>query len=117
MANRVIHFEIGGSDLDGAANFFEQVFGWTSEPYGQFGRALSADVTAPVTGHLAAIPDVPTPYVMVYVEVEDIPATLARIAEVGGEAVVGPLPMPEGGQFAWFKDPSGNMLGLLQKDS
>ena len=117
MTNRVVHFEIGGSGLDGAANFFEQVFGWTSAPYGQFGRSLSAETATAVTGHLAAIPDVPTPYVMVYIEVESISETLEAIAEAGGEAVVGPLPMPDGGQFAWFKDISGNMLGLLQNEA
>ena len=32
---------------------------------------------------------------------------------LGGEAVIGPLPTPDGRQFAWVKDPEGTLFGVF----
>jgi predicted enzyme related to lactoylglutathione lyase len=48
-----------------------------------------------------------------YVYVEDVDATLARIAQQGGAVVREPY--PEGDLWvATFRDPSGNVLGVWQ---
>lgn len=50
-----------------------------------------------------------------YIEVEDINEQLEKIVTAGGQKVIGPYPLPDGRQFAWFKDLEGNMVGLLTK--
>lgn len=117
MVAPVIQFEIGGRGLAEAAAFYERVFGWTSTPHNEFGRAVETGAAQAVTGLLTDIPDVPEPYVMIYIQVDDIAQTLEAIHEAGGQSVLGPLPTPDGRQFAWFKDPAGNRLGLLTPSS
>lgn len=111
MPNPVVHFEIGGRDTARAAAFFAEVFEWGSAPYGPYGRML--EIGAGVRGHLTALGHEPHAYVTVYIEVADVGAHLARIVAAGGEALVGPLPLPDGRAFAWFKDLDGNLLGLF----
>jgi hypothetical protein len=36
-----------------------------------------------------------------------------RLRALGGAPVVGPVPLPDGRAFAWFKDPDGTVLGLI----
>jgi predicted enzyme related to lactoylglutathione lyase len=65
------------------------------------------------SGMLNALGHPPHTYVMVYVQVDDIEAALARVAQAGGTKLVGPVPLPDGRRFAWFADPAGNTIGLL----
>jgi uncharacterized protein len=51
---------------------------------------------------------------MFYVEVDDISAYLKRAESLGGKTIVPPVPIPTG-TFAWFADPDGNNVGLLQR--
>lgn len=93
-------------------SFYEGVFGWRVHPNtpgpgywffesGAVGGGF--DASAPPGGGL-----------MLYLEVEDIDATLALIAEYGGVLVRGKEPIGEAdpGSDARFTDPSGNHMGL-----
>jgi uncharacterized protein len=48
-----------------------------------------------------------------YVQVDDVPATLARVRAAGGKVLREPDPAILGGQFAVFADPLGGVLGVL----
>jgi uncharacterized protein len=111
MPNPVVHFEIGGRDTARAAAFFEAAFGWGSTPSSPYNRTL--EIGGGFSGHLTALGHEPHSYVTVYIEVDDVAAHLVRIEAAGGQKVIGPLPLPDGRKFAWFKDVDGNMLGLF----
>jgi predicted enzyme related to lactoylglutathione lyase len=49
--------------------------------------------------------------VTVYVEVDDLPAYLAKAEALGGKTLVPPVELPIG-SFAWMADPDGNIIGL-----
>jgi uncharacterized protein len=49
-----------------------------------------------------------------YVEVEDLPATIARIEAAGGKIVVPITEIAGTVSFAQFADPDGNVVGLLE---
>ena len=49
--------------------------------------------------------------VLVYVNTDDIAGSLARVAALGGQ-VDGPPVEVAGMQWAFFRDPSGNRVGL-----
>ncbi|HVU94778.1 MAG TPA: hypothetical protein VHE34_06115 [Puia sp.] len=38
-----------------------------------------------------------------------------QIEGAGGKRVIGPVPLPDGKKFAWFRDPGGNTVGLITK--
>ena len=52
----------------------------------------------------------------IYVEVEDIQASLDWASELGGETIVPVTSIPGMVTFAQFKDPEGNIVGLVSSD-
>ena len=55
----------------------------------------------------------PPNYVMVYVSVDDIQASLDKAASLGAQTLVPPTEIPDGrGSIAVFQDPQGNVIGL-----
>jgi hypothetical protein len=111
MPNPVVHFDIGCPDLAQSKAFFESVFDWQTEAYGPFSFKLNTGERQGISGMTTSLGHEPKQYVMVYIEVDDVSATLAAIERHGGEIVIPETGAPNG-KFAWFKDPSGNMLGL-----
>ena len=66
-----------------------------------------------IDGHITALGHEPHNYVTVYVQVDDIPAYLAKAAGLGGKKIVGPIDIPTG-RFAWMSDPEGTLIGLFK---
>ena len=107
----VVHFEIGCRNVAKTSEFYAKLFDWQIKP-----DTMSANIAASgkgIAGHITSLGHDPQNYVTVYVEVEDIKATLAKVQEIGGKKIVGPIKIPTG-QFAWFSDLDGNLVGLLQ---
>ena len=75
MASPVVHWEIGGRDIDTLA------------------------------------------YLTIYVAVDDLEVTLAKVKELGGTPVVPPTPIPGVGAFALLQDPEGNTIGIIRPDA
>jgi len=112
MGKPVVHFEIGCPDKDKSRAFYEDVFGWTSEPYGPLSYRLNTGSDRGIQGLTTALGHEPHNYVMFYIEVDDIPAHLAEITAHGGKVIVPETPVPGSGRLAWCHDPSGNLFGL-----
>jgi len=106
--NRVVHFEIGGTNTDRSADFYRSMFGWAISD----GPMRSID-GAGLTGHLNALGHEPLNYTVVYVGVDDIDASLRKAGELGARTLVGPIAIPAG-RFAWLSDPTGTTIGLWQ---
>jgi predicted enzyme related to lactoylglutathione lyase len=51
---------------------------------------------------------------MVYIATDDIKESLAKVEKLGGIVLSQPMPIPDVGLFAYFKDPTGNTLALLE---
>jgi uncharacterized protein len=58
-------------------------------------------------------PDGREPGWLAYVQVDDVPATLARVRAAGGTVLREPDPAILGGQLAVFADPLGGVIGVL----
>lgn len=112
--NPVVHFEIGCKDLEGTTTFYTRLFGWaaTSVP---FAALLNTNSDKGVQGHITALGHEPHQYITFYIEVDEIPPVLEKIEAAGGKKILGPFPLPDGKQFAWFSDPGGNTVGLVTK--
>ena len=118
MGAPVVRFEIGCKDKPKVTAFYEEAFGWTMTPSGTpSGPATEVDTgfEKGVHGAITALGHEPHQYVMVYIEVADADKACETIAALGGSIRIGPIDIPDGkGRFAWFSDPEGNMLGLIQ---
>jgi predicted enzyme related to lactoylglutathione lyase len=118
MAGRVVHYEIPIDEADRAGAFYHDVFGlqvtqWGSQPYWPVSAGEKAG--SGTDGALAPRKDVPEG-VLVYISVDDIDATLARVKEAGGTPLTGRMPIPTMGWSAKFRDSEGNQVGLFQED-
>lgn len=104
------HFDIFGPDEAGLHAFYGQVLGWQVDPKGP-GYAL---VTPPAGEARGSIAERDTPGVVLGVVVEDLPATLDRVRELGGMVTMEPV---DNGWVtkATVTDPAGNELSLIQK--
>jgi predicted enzyme related to lactoylglutathione lyase len=69
--------------------------------------------TGGIAGHITALGHEPHNFVTVYVEVDDIPAYLAKAEQLGGKKIVGPIEIPTG-SFAWMADVEGTVIGLFK---
>lgn len=114
MAHPVVHFEIGCKDLATTTEFYTSLFGWSPTPI-PYASLLQTNSTEGIQGHITALGHEPHNYVTVYIQVEDINGSLEKIEQAGGKKLVGPVPLPDGRQFAWFSDPEGNMVALITK--
>jgi predicted enzyme related to lactoylglutathione lyase len=54
------------------------------------------------------------PMVTFYVEVDDVEAALARAEALGGVTVLPRHPVPDGPAIGLFRDPQGNIIGLVE---
>ncbi len=112
MKRKVVHFEIGCSDLDQTSKFYETVFGWKLMKHGNAAFINSGEEA--LSGHLNKLgPDDPPNYVTVYIETDALQADLKAVESNGGEVFVQPIILPDGRTFAWFKDVAGNLIGLI----
>ncbi|XZE52566.1 VOC family protein [Planctomycetaceae bacterium SH139] len=117
MGRPVVHFDIGCPDAQRSRAFYEATFGWTSEEYGPLSFKLNTGSQDGIHGFTTALGHEPHNYVMLYIEVEDIPRQVALIESNGGSIVVPETQVPGSGHFAWCRDPHGNLFGLWKPQS
>ena len=107
----IVHVEIPAKDRKTAAEFYEKLFGWGMNhmdemDYTVFDAGNTGGGLIPLTEQ-TKVDDV-----RVYVASENIEADLKEVVALGGEVVMPKTEIPENGHFAFFKDPTGNVLAL-----
>jgi predicted enzyme related to lactoylglutathione lyase len=111
MPAPIVFFDIAGPDLEKQRGFYATVFGWDVSADGRF--------TAPATSPLAGLLRVEAaagfqPERVIYLGVDDIVATLAKIGANGGGVVFPRMVVPGVVILALFTDPAGNRMGLIE---
>jgi predicted enzyme related to lactoylglutathione lyase len=113
MPHPIIHVEFSAKDLKKSAAFYEELFGWPTRltsagDYAVFEAQGVAGGFNPVTD------DNPAGRVVVYVQTDDLAASLKQVEDLGGKLLLDKTEMPGTGWIAIFEDPAGNAVGLLQ---
>jgi predicted enzyme related to lactoylglutathione lyase len=98
-------------DADAATAFYSGLFGWRIEPIPEAGGYRSIKNGDAANGGVFPMEGVPPAWIP-YFGHEDLDAVLARLDELGGRVVTGPVPVP-GGKFAILADPQGATFGVL----
>ena len=116
MSGEIVHIEIpGGADTAQARAFWSALFGWQFQevpiPSAEYSLArINEDQGVAVS---SIEPD--KRGIRPYFEVDDIDASIIRIAELRGE-VYEKMSIPGSGWFALCRDPHGNQFGLWHSD-
>lgn len=114
MSHPIVHVEISASDLKEAADFYSTVFGWEMNEYPEMNYITFETGYGP-GGGLNPVTDIsPAGKILVYIDTDDLDATLAAIEGRGGKVLSPKLEIPTIGWMATFSDPTGNVLALLQ---
>lgn len=112
MAGRPVHIEFPAKDTARAKEFYGSLFGWQFQEFGDIDYHMTRFDEQ--TGGAIYAGDENRP--LVYVDVDDMDAATARVAELGGEADE-KQPVPGMGWFAVCKDTEGTTFGLWQSDT
>ena len=124
--NPVVHFEMPCDDRARVTKFYESAFGWKMRPFGEdMGHYITAETTETAEGRptrAGAInggffprkPDWPAQHPSVVIAVDDIRASMKKVAGAGGKVLGEPMEIPGVGQYVSFVDTEGNRVSLLQ---
>lgn len=127
--NRVVHFEIHGTDMDKMQKFYQDVFGWQMQDLGpQMGNYRIINTGTDEAGtqwtginggltprHGDGPKDgAPVNSFVCTITVANIDETLAKIEKAGGTVATDKMQVPGVGTLAYRKDPEGNIFGVLQ---
>lgn len=111
MTGRVIWWELRSTNVDASAAFYGELLGWEFAPLEPWGLLVQRG-GATIGGLTRTAAAGPEPTAMVFVQVDDLDATLQRARELGGTALRGPLEDGDGGRFVDVRDPAGCTVGL-----
>ncbi len=111
MPNPVVHFEILGPDGDQLQRFYGEMFGWTINADNPMSYGL---VDTGGSGINGGIGKAEVPLATIYIEVDDPALYLEKVVAAGAEMVQDVTEIPGMVTFAQFRDPAGNIVGLVK---
>ncbi len=116
MPNPVVHFEVmAKGDRKKSQDFYSELFGWHVNPEEAMNYAF-VDTHSEGEGIGGGISgDGPHNSVTIYVQVEDLQASLDKAESLGGKTISPPMEIPGVISLAHFADPEGNVIGLVKE--
>lgn len=109
----IVHVEFSAIDREVSGKFYSELFGWHISQMPEVNYA-TFDTHSGVGGGLNPVSELyPAGTVAVYIATDDIEVTLAQAEKLGAKTLVPKSEIPDVGWYAFFSDPSGNMIGLL----
>lgn len=119
MANRIIHFEIPSDDPKKAVKFYEDVFGWGFNDWGEqqtYWLATTGNDTDPGINGAILKRATPTTSLSNTISVDSIHDTIEKIKKHGGKILSEVMPVQGMGWVAYFSDIDGNIFSIMQSD-
>jgi len=122
----VVHFEMPATDRKRMAQFYTKAFGWQTDMMGpDMGdyvvvTTTESDENGPKQrgaingGFYPKKEDWPAQYPSVVIAVDDIKASMTKVADAGGKILGDPMEIPGIGQYVSFFDTEGNRVSILQ---
>ena len=95
MPEKVVHFEVIGSDAKKLQTFYGKLFDWKTDANNPMNYGIIEAVEAGIRGGIGSGPEGAS-RVMFYVEVDDLQAALDKAESLGGTTVQGPMDVPGG---------------------
>ena len=113
---RVMHFEIPAINGAKAAEFYQEVFGWDNTKWeGQdYWLVNTGDDREPGINGAITKPDAMHQGIVITVGVANIDEAEKTIVQYGGVIVMPKWTIPGVGYALYFRDPFGNIMGVMQ---
>jgi predicted enzyme related to lactoylglutathione lyase len=120
MGRPVVHFEVVGRDGGKLQSYYAELFDWNVNAdnemkYGLVDREANTNSEGVgLGGGIGQGPDGHEGHVTFYVEVPSVGDALAKAESLGGSRVMGPETIMGRMVLGQFKDPEGNVIGLIE---
>lgn len=110
----VTHIEISTKDLEESKKFYSEVFEWELKDYPDM-NYTTFEAEGGTGGGFSPISDEnPAGSILVYINTPELNVTLQKIMAAGGTILMDGHDIPDVGRMATFKDPTGNVVALLE---
>jgi len=117
---RVVHFEIDAEKPERAIKFYEKVFGWKIEKWKgpiEYWLITTGKQDEPgIDGGLSRRTEA-EPSIVNTVDVSSVDEYVKKVEGNGGSIVRPKMAVPGVGWMTYFKDPEGNLFGMMEEDS
>ena len=117
MSNKIVWLELASTDIPASAKFYADLFGWPIVKDEQMDYTMTAfegDETGIGFSPTDEAQGVTPGSVLVYVDVTDVDAAIARAKELGAPVYLDKTEIPTVGWMAIFGDPGGNRIAVMQ---
>ncbi len=115
MANTICHFEFMSTDPAKSRDFYGKIFDWKFDDSMMSGYTMIQTGSDLGGGLMAKPAEAPAPALNVYIYVDSIEATLAKVRSAGGKIIAEKTPIPNIGAWAMFLDPDGISVGIFEE--
>src|SRR5215472_18737577 len=113
---KICYVEIPAVDIQRSAEFYASAFDWKTRKRGDGSLAFDDGVGQVSGTWVRGRKPMGDVGLLIYVMVDDIEKTIAKVTAAGGE-IVQPVGADAPEITARFRDPGGNILGLYQQPS
>ncbi len=114
MDHKIVHVELSAKDRKALSKFYADVFGWKMEHIDDMNYTTFKAGDGVGGGFNPVTAQNPAGTVTVYIETDDVTASLKAIEKAGGTIISLEMEIPKTGKFGIFRDPQGNMIGLYK---
>ncbi len=114
MSNhKIVHVEFAAKDRKQLSKFYSNVFGWQIKDFDDMN--YTTFMAGEMGGGFNPITEQnPAGTTVVYIETDDVTASLKDVEKAGGLVLMKETEIPNTGKFGMFRDPQGNMVGLFK---
>jgi len=113
MGNPVAQWQVITREPEKHSAFYASVFGWTIRSDNPLGyRSVEPNGAGIPGGFWPAPPETPA-FVQLFIEVNDMAATVEKVTKNGGSVLIPPQTLPAGEQMAILRDPMGMSFGVM----
>jgi uncharacterized protein len=119
MGQPVVHFEVVGKDGPALHRYYAELFGWNINVDNPMNYGLvdgKDNGEGGIGGGVGQGPEGYGGHVTFYVAVPDVEEALQKAESLGGTRVMGPEDIMGMVVLGQFKDPEGNLIGVVKDD-
>ncbi len=113
-SHKIIHVELAAQDRKSLSQFYNNVFGWQLQHFDDMNYTTFDPGDCVQGGFNPVAEGNPAGTTTVYIETDDVTASLKEVEKAGGTIAMQETEIPNTGKFGMFRDPQGNMVGLFR---
>ena len=114
MGNPLVHFEFMVGDVEKSRKFYGKIFDWEFQHDDAMNYTMIKTGAEPGGGMMKRPDEAPMFALTQYFQVDDIDATMAKVAEAGGKPAMPKMEIPDIGWWAMFFDPDQIPVMIFQ---